>query len=77
MGVALSHQRRGVGKMLLQYGADVIDETGTEAYVDASPAGMGLYAKYGFESRAHVFFKEPFEWYREDYMVRPAKNQKQ
>ncbi|MCJ1400183.1 hypothetical protein MMC11_003387 [Xylographa trunciseda] len=41
--------RRGVGRKLLQRYMDVVDEKGWESWIDASPAGMGLYQKLGWE----------------------------
>ncbi|MCJ1388582.1 hypothetical protein MMC18_001429 [Xylographa bjoerkii] len=41
--------RRGVGRKLLQRYLDVVDEKGWESWIDASPAGMGLYQKLGWE----------------------------
>jgi len=42
-------QRRGVGKRLLEKVLSIVDENGWEAFVDASPAGLGLYKKLGWE----------------------------
>ena len=41
--------RRGVGGKLLQRYLDMLDEKGWESWIDASPAGMGLYQKLGWE----------------------------
>ncbi|MCJ1433985.1 hypothetical protein MMC27_003350 [Xylographa pallens] len=46
--------RRGVGRKLLQRYLDVADEKGWESWIDASPAGMGLYQKLGWEQVGSV-----------------------
>jgi ribosomal protein S18 acetylase RimI-like enzyme len=38
----------GAGKMLMEWGAERIDRDGCEAYLEASPDGWGLFAKFGF-----------------------------
>ena len=35
--------------MLIQWGTDLADGAGIPCYVEASPAGYGLYQKMGFE----------------------------
>ena len=42
-------QRRGIGKRLLEDALSIVDENGWEAFIDASPAGLGLYSKLGWE----------------------------
>lgn len=42
-------QRRGIGKRLLEDVLSIVDEKGWEAFIDASPAGLGLYKKLGWE----------------------------
>lgn len=50
------HQRRGAGKMLLQWGLDKGDELGLINYLEASAAGRGLYLKTGYEPvRTFIF----------------------
>ncbi|OJD35177.1 acyl-n-acyltransferase [Diplodia corticola] len=48
--------RRGAGGMLVRWGLERADAEGLEAYVDASPAGEGLYARSGFEVVRRVGF---------------------
>jgi len=43
------HRRRGAGSMLIKWGTNLADEQQLPCYVEASPAGAGLYRKYGFE----------------------------
>lgn len=42
-------QRRGIGGTLVEWGVKKADELGLVAYTEASPKGLGLYLKYGFE----------------------------
>ena len=43
------HQRRGVGGLLLRDGLKEADKAGVKTIVMASPVGVNLYKKYGFE----------------------------
>ncbi|KAL1836474.1 hypothetical protein VTJ49DRAFT_5088 [Mycothermus thermophilus] len=43
------HHRRGIGKMLVQYGLDQAVKDGVDVYLIASPAGRLLYESLGFE----------------------------
>jgi GNAT superfamily N-acetyltransferase len=42
-------QRRGVGSTLLREGLKEADRRGLPAFIEASPAGLGLYKKFGWE----------------------------
>lgn len=42
------HQRRGIGKMLMEDGLKEADRLGIQAVLGASKQGLGLYRKYGF-----------------------------
>jgi GNAT superfamily N-acetyltransferase len=42
-------QRRGVGSALLREGLREADRRGWPAFIEASPAGLGLYKKFGWE----------------------------
>jgi GNAT superfamily N-acetyltransferase len=71
------HQRRGLGAMQLKYGLEKADKLGVQAYLESSPKGKGLYAKYGFKEEGTMKF-DAREWGREEdvphtYMTRPAK----
>jgi len=71
------HQRRGLGATQLKYGLEKADELGVQAYLESSPKGKGLYAKYGFKEEGGMKF-DAREWGREEdvphtLMVRPAK----
>ncbi|KAL2063635.1 hypothetical protein VTL71DRAFT_5440 [Oculimacula yallundae] len=43
-------QRMGVGKRMLEWGLQLVDEEGLETYIDASPEGKGLYEKMGWRT---------------------------
>ncbi|KAL2269272.1 hypothetical protein VTJ83DRAFT_1456 [Remersonia thermophila] len=43
------HHRRGIGKMLVQYGIDQAVKDGVDIYLIASPDGRFLYKSLGFE----------------------------
>jgi GNAT superfamily N-acetyltransferase len=43
------HERRGAGSMLVRWGCEKADEAGVEAYLEASPLGVPLYSRHGFE----------------------------
>ena len=47
--VAPAMQRRGVGGALLRAGLKEADRKGLPAFIEASPAGLGLYKKFGWE----------------------------
>ncbi|KAF5706467.1 integral membrane protein [Fusarium globosum] len=49
IGVSPGNQRRGVGKMLLQWGLDRAAEEGKDCYLVATEAGRPLYVAAGFE----------------------------
>jgi GNAT superfamily N-acetyltransferase len=71
------HQRRGLGALQLKYGLEKADEMGVQAYLESSPKGKGLYAKYGFKEEGGMKF-DAREWGRKEdvphtLMTRPAK----
>ncbi|KAH6855490.1 acyl-CoA N-acyltransferase [Chaetomium sp. MPI-CAGE-AT-0009] len=43
-----AHQRRGIGKMLLQHGLELAAKAGKDAFLIATPEGKGLYRSLGF-----------------------------
>ncbi|POR33930.1 Uncharacterized protein TPAR_05883 [Tolypocladium paradoxum] len=49
MSVHPDHQRQGLGSKMLERVCDEIDRLGWPAFVMASPAGVRLYAKFGFD----------------------------
>jgi len=42
------YRRRGVGRLLMDYGVQKADELNLEAYIDSTDIGKLLYEKYGF-----------------------------
>jgi GNAT superfamily N-acetyltransferase len=42
-------QRRGIGSALLREGLKEVDRRGLPAFIEATPAGLGLYKKFGWE----------------------------
>ena len=72
------HQQRGAGKMLLQWGMNVADESGLPCYVESSPEGYNLYRKNGFEDVDYIF-NDMTRWghegvYRYAVMIRPTES---
>lgn len=49
IAVTPEHQRKGVGRMLLDWGCDVADKNNLNCFVMASPDGLGLYGKFDLE----------------------------
>ncbi|KAI5206626.1 hypothetical protein E4T38_03670 [Aureobasidium subglaciale] len=43
------HRKRGAARMLLEKGTKAADEAGLDMYLQASPVGVGVYQKFGFE----------------------------
>jgi len=48
LAVEPKFQRMGVGRKLLEWGLDMADREGLEAFIEASPAGKPLYEKMGW-----------------------------
>ena len=71
------HQRRGAGRMIVEWGTKIADEEGLPCYLEGSEAGYRLYRQNGFED------VETLEWELEEWgeegvcrfvcMIRPAK----
>ena len=49
MSVHPDYQRQGLGSKMLERVCDEIDRLGWPAFVMASPSGVRLYAKFGFD----------------------------
>lgn len=43
------YQKKGIGRMLVEWGLERVDAEGVECCVSGTPEGMGLYEKYGFK----------------------------
>ncbi|ETN37745.1 uncharacterized protein HMPREF1541_07368 [Cyphellophora europaea CBS 101466] len=50
------HQRRGAGSMLIKWGIQRSEELNLPAYLEATSAGHGLYAKHGFQDIGRLDF---------------------
>lgn len=48
---AAGHRKRGAGSMLLDWGLKIADEQHIPSYLEATPAGAGLYKSFGFEEK--------------------------
>jgi len=44
-----SHQRKGAGRMLLQWGIDLARRHGVPIYLESTPNGLWLYKRAGFQ----------------------------
>lgn len=51
------HQRRGIGRMLVQWGVDKSEELGIPATLEASKAGFRLYSSVGYKEVKRITFK--------------------
>ncbi|KAL9134539.1 MAG: hypothetical protein Q9175_004275 [Cornicularia normoerica] len=49
LAVDPAYQRRGLGSMLIRPGLEDADKAGAQTYIEASPDGMPLYLKHGWE----------------------------
>jgi len=58
------HRKKGAGSMLIGWGTKVADEQQIPSYLEATPAGAGLYRKHGFEQVAKLDIDlRPFKEY--------------
>lgn len=64
------YQGQGAAGMLLRWGLEQADQMGVEAYVEASPAGLPVYRRFGWKERKSVKLMDGT--YTEVFMVRPA-----
>jgi GNAT superfamily N-acetyltransferase len=49
LGVHPQHQKKGIGKLLLEWGVQEAAKQGGDCYLVATPAGLPLYRAAGFE----------------------------
>ena len=49
MGVHPDYRRRGVGRLLMQWGHERIDPLGYESWIEGSPIGRWLYEESGYK----------------------------
>lgn len=43
------HQRQGLGSILIREGLAAADRDSARTYIEASPAGLGLYKRFGWK----------------------------
>ncbi|KAH7118935.1 acyl-CoA N-acyltransferase [Dendryphion nanum] len=71
------HHRRGAGGLLIKWGIEEADRRNVECYLEASPMGVPLYERYGFEKVRDIELDlRPFGYeHRFDFipMRRPAR----
>jgi len=63
LAVDKKHQRKGIGRMLVQWGIDRAAKERKDILIVANPTGAPLYRKTGFEEIGHMllFAGEPYE----------------
>ena len=71
-------QGQGAGKLMMSWGLERADRDGVEAYLEASPEAVPLYERSGFREagRTEMWIENERaegEWYRNLFMLRPAK----
>ncbi|KAL4733716.1 hypothetical protein BDV11DRAFT_210008 [Aspergillus similis] len=76
MGVHPDYRRRGVGRLLMQWGHDRIDTLGYESFIEGSPIGRWLYEECGYRRVVSLHIdldkRDPSEeWSRLVYECRP------
>lgn len=49
LGVHPNHQKKGIGRMLLDWGIEEASKQGRGCYLVATPAGLPVYTAAGFE----------------------------
>ena len=61
LAVLPEYQRKGIGRKMLEWGLKQADELGVECWIDASPAGLGLYKQCGWkEVNSFTIDLEPY-----------------
>ncbi|KAJ5638859.1 GNAT family acetyltransferase [Penicillium herquei] len=76
MGVHPDYRRKGVGRLLMEWGHEIIDPLGYESFIEGSPIGRWLYESCGYRRvmGLHVDFDKPNpsdEWLRLIHECKP------
>lgn len=66
IGTSPNYQNQGAASKLLTWGLKQVDDRGLATYVEASPAGLTLYEKFGFRQKAKLRL-ELAPWKEGDY----------
>lgn len=79
LGTHPDYQRRDYGSMLLKHGLALADRRGARSYPAASPQGLGLYPRHGWEPVDEALFDMAKYGMGEGFMVgkrciRPAQS---
>ena len=74
-----AYQGKGAGSQMMRWGLKQADEQGMEAYLEASPEAVPLYKSLGFREagRTDTWIENERVkgiWYRNLFMIRPAKD---
>lgn len=72
LGVHPSYQGRGIASMLLNWGLTRADAEGVETFLSASPEGIPVYEKRGFQCVGKF---SPFAGWVQESMIRSPKRQ--
>lgn len=65
-----SHQRRGVGKLLMKWGINIAKQMRVPVYLEATHEGVPLYKKCGFETlKKGVLLKSKVTKWEKDVVV--------
>jgi predicted N-acetyltransferase YhbS len=72
LAVDAKYQRKGIGRMLVQWGIDRAAEEGKDVIIVANPTGSALYQKMGFEEigKMSLFAGESYEQDEWVYIMR-------
>jgi len=61
------HRRRGVGKLLMEWGIQKADELGLPSYIEATDIGLKLYEAHGFKVEGEIDLDATVENPSEDF----------
>ena len=67
------YKGRGAGKMLVKWGCNEADKAGVEVFVETNNSAVSFYQQFGFKLELEAEMPGGLG-YREDILVRAAKN---